>query len=160
MSPATPFHANRAFRHFNETHSARIERKRNVNECAHGSPERTCSASGRQNCVPTNLTTHQAWVSLGLGDMALSFPSTDDNHFSPFNPGSNYREYKPLRTLSTLGFYTGLVEPHKHGFLHRSVRRRVLVSYGQRPPRNRRSSISRKMIRAAKFVVFSRDICT
>jgi len=67
-----------------------------------------------------------AWVSLGVGGAALAFSGTtaiwawtkhreldqagkwDVNHCPPGGAGGDCREYRTLRTLSTIGFYTGL----------------------------------------------------
>ncbi len=68
------------------------------------------------------------WVSFGMGGAALVFsgtttvwalvkkhelnesnPNWNDNYCAAGNPGSDCREYKTLRTLSILSFYTGLV---------------------------------------------------
>jgi hypothetical protein len=74
----------------------------------------------------TRAFRNATWVSFGIGGAALAFSGTtaiwamlkshdlnkaapwDVNHCAPGDPGSDCREYKTLRTLSTLGFYTGL----------------------------------------------------
>ncbi len=109
MSSTQPCRANSASRHFDETHPVQNEHERNVNECARGSPGKDFVRRAVGRIAVQQISPVTRHGQSRVGDMALSLSSRTQITSRPSTQAMTAASKKPLRTLSTLGFYTGLV---------------------------------------------------